>query len=206
MSKPLVVVVLIASLGAGAAALVRARAASPASASVVTVAAPTDERPANDEGSAEIRRLRAELQTKDRVIRELTAQGIVKDAEKAAVAAATEREPAVRACEVLDQRLAAAPSAPGAKAEMEQALRGALDPKVLGAARLESLQCSGALCKVAMTADSDADVEASVGAMAEQLPKMFAATVVYATEDGERSVYLARSADDLAVDLTVAKN
>lgn len=152
----------------------------------------------------EVRRLHAELSKKDAVIRALTNQGVAREVEHAtsaaaAVAAAT-RTPAARAAEALDARLAAAPANAAAKVELEQALRPALDPQVLGAARVDELRCAGSLCKLALSAETDAEVNPAVNALAQHFPKSFGATKVLPTNEGAREIFFGRSYEDLAAD------
>jgi hypothetical protein len=103
-----------------------------------------------------------------------------------------------RAVGALDARLAAATPDFAAKAELERAL--ALDPKTLGAASVRSLGCAGALCKVALAAATDREVEAAVSALAERFPKRFPSTTVYTTAEGARAISFARASEELDVD------
>ncbi len=154
----------------------------------------------------EVRQLRAELQTKDRLIRELVAQNVDKDAKNANLAAATvaaanrptDREAALaHARQVLDERLAA-PSA-GSVAELEHAMAATLEPGAQSTARIAARRCNGAMCRVTLTADSPAAMNATIEAMMDHLPKVFGGSAVYDEEDGTRAIYLARSSDDLAI-------
>jgi hypothetical protein len=190
---------LVLGLALGGAALwARARAVTPAAPPPVEAAAPSD--------SSELERLRAEHQTKNRVIRELTAQGVAKDATLAATVATTAAEKTAAmekarqsasdaAREVLDGRLEAGAAA----ADLDRALDG-LDASKLGPARIASRRCGGSLCRLELTADSPAAMNTSLEALVERLPKTFGATTVYDTPDGARAVYLARTSDDLAIE------
>lgn len=192
--------VLGVALG-GAALWARARSAPPAAppASAEATGQPAPE-------STEVERLRAELATKNRVIRELTAQGVAKDATLAATVATTAAEKAAAiekarrtaqeaAREVLDGRLESG----GAAADLERALDG-IDGSKLGAARIASRRCGGALCRLELTAESPDAMNTSIEALVERIPKTFGGTAVYDTEDGARAVYLARSSDDLTIE------
>jgi hypothetical protein len=173
-------------------------------------AGPSAEPAAPNRGGApdgeEVRRLRADLQTKDRIIRELVAQGAAKDADHAAMAASaaahrpTDREAALEhARQVLDERLAA-PGGAGSPLELDRALTTALDPSALGATRVTSRRCNGTMCRVTIAADSAATMNASLEATMERLPKVFAGTAVYDADEGTRALYVARTNEDLAID------
>lgn len=190
---------LVLGLALGGAALwARARATTPASTPSTETAVSPD--------SSELERLRAELQTKNRVIRELTAQGVAKDATLAATVATTAAEKTAAmekarqsatdaAREVLDGRLESG----GAAADLDRALDG-IDASKLGPARIASRRCGGSLCRLELTADSTAAMNTSLEALVERLPKTFGATTVYDTPDGARAVYLARTSDDLTIE------
>ena len=47
---------------------------------------------------------------------------------------------------------------------------------------------------------SDGAVDTKVRAVAEHLPKLFAAATVFPTKSGKRAMYLAKSGEDLRVD------
>lgn len=192
------IVALLVSVGLGAFALRGSRARADATAATASPAPP-----ASGE-SDEVQRLRADLQNKDRIIRELVAQGAAKDVSNAALAAAAARPPAKEealehARAVLDERLAA-PNVAGSAPELERALAAVLEPSVLGATRVTSRRCNGAMCRVTIAADSPAAMNASLEATMERLPKVFAGTAVYDAEDGTRALYVARSNDDLAIE------
>jgi hypothetical protein len=203
--KPVVPTLVIASFAAAAAAFAfgwgGARRAAPRAGA--EPGAEGEPAAAAAEGD-EVQRLRAELAKKDSVIRALTNQGIAREVEHAtsaaeAVAAAT-RTPAARAADALEARLAAAPANAAAKAELEQALRPALDPQVLGAARVDDLGCAGALCKLAVSATTEAEVNPAVNALAQHFPKSFGATKVLPTNEGAREIFFGRTYEDLAVE------
>jgi hypothetical protein len=147
----------------------------------------------------EVQRLRAELRTKDALIRALTVQGAAKEAERAAAVrsamADASRTPAARAVARLDSRLASAPPDMTAKATLERAL----GPQV-GTAHVDELRCAGALCKVALSAANDGDLDAAVSGLSDRLPKEFGATIVLPLEDGERAIFIGRTSADLTVD------
>ena len=154
----------------------------------------------------EVSRLRAEVKAKDGVIRALTNQAVASDAERAAAAAATaaalKRTSVSRAVDVLDARLAAAPADAAAKAEVEQALL--LESKALGAAHVDDLRCGGNLCKIALSAASEAELGRAVEAIAGHVPKSFQAMMAYPANEGERAIFVGRSSADLVVDKPVA--
>jgi hypothetical protein len=198
--KRTVALPLVFGLALGGAALwARSRTVAP----VATTAAETTAAP---DSSSEVERLRAELQAKNRVIRELTAQGVLKDATLAATVATTAAEKDAQmerarrsatdaAREVLDGRLEAGAAA----ADLDRALDG-IDTSKLGTARIASRRCGGSLCRLELTAESPAAMNTSIEALVERLPKTFGATTIYDTEDGTRAVYLARTSDDLATE------
>lgn len=147
----------------------------------------------------EVRRLRAEVATKDAVIRALAAQGVAKEAERAAAVrsamADAARTPEAQAVARLDARLAAAPPDMTAKATLERTL----GPNV-GTAHIDELRCAGALCKVALSAANDEDVNAAVSSLSDRLPKEFGATIVLPLDGGERAIFIGRTSADLNVD------
>jgi hypothetical protein len=155
-------------------------------------------------GDDELRRLRAEVQSKDRIIRALMAGGAAKDATNAPLAAATtqpnERAAAAsHARQVLDERLAATSASPFA-AELEGALTAAMSTTALGTARIAERRCGGALCRVTVAADSPLALNTSIEALIDHLPKVMGASAIYEAEDGSRDVYLARTSDALALE------
>ncbi|HVZ73466.1 MAG TPA: hypothetical protein VHJ20_13890 [Polyangia bacterium] len=164
--------------------------------------------PSNDATSSqndEVARLRAEVQRKDHIIRDLVANGAVKDETNAALAAeaiqqANDRaDPAGRARRLLDERIAATSSSPSA-AELSSALAAALSTISLAPARVTEQRCGGTLCRVTLAADSPAAMNASLGALVDHLPKAMGASAIYETEDGARDVYMARTSDALALE------
>jgi hypothetical protein len=196
-------VVAIAA-GLGVAAVRGGSAATPAEAATEEPGDGTVRGAAASHGeSDEVRRLRAQLRAKDDMIRTLTAgsaQGEARHAaELSAAAAEARRTPEDRAASILDARLAAAPAAPLAKAELERALRPALDPARLGQARVDDLRCAGALCKIALSAPDDAAIVDAVNGIAESPPKGYEATIVYTTGQGARSIYFGKLHADLAL-------
>jgi hypothetical protein len=154
-------------------------------------------------GDAELRRLRAEMQNKDRIIRELMASGAAQEATNAALAANAARlandraDPASHARQVLDERIAAT-SASASAAELEGALTATLSNDVLGTARVLERRCGGALCRVTLAADTPTALNGSIEALVDHLPKVMGASAIYEAEDGTRDVYLARTSDALA--------
>lgn len=202
LAGSLAVVAVVAVFGLAAAG--RGSAATPAEAETEGpgAGAVRGDGPSHGE-SDEVRRLRAQLRAKDDVIRTLTAGSAEGEARHAAELSAAvseaRRTPEERAASILDQRLAAAPAAPLAKAELERALRPALDPARLGQARVDDLRCAGPLCKIALSAPDDAAIVEAVNGIAESPPKGFEATIVYTTGEGARSIYLGRQHADLAL-------
>lgn len=150
----------------------------------------------------EIRRLRAELQTKERLLRALATQAAAREGEHAAALSAAvhtaTRSPMARATAALDARLEGAPANGSAKAELERALR--LEPKGLGPVHVDDLRCAGRLCKIALSGPSDVELRPVVNSIAERIPKGFAATQFFPTGEGAQAIYLGRSGDDLAVE------
>lgn len=200
MRKALLVVAVVVASAAAALGLVkRGRAPGEAHAAAAEAQEPLAAATTHDD---EIHRLRDQLRAKDRVINELASQALPRAAPSADPAPPPPSPAApdltARACETLDERLAAAPPNPALAAELRRTL-GDTEPAASAKADLASLACAGALCKVAVTAETDGAVEAYVAAMTARLPASFAATVVYATRDGERSVYVARARAELEV-------
>jgi hypothetical protein len=152
----------------------------------------------------EVRRLRAELKAKDGVIRAITKQAIASDADRAAAAEATiaalKRSQFSRAIETLDARIAAAPADAAGKAELEQAMRPAFESAGFGDTRVVDVRCGGELCKVAVSANSGAELIPALEAMSHHVPKSFPAVITLPGEDeGERAVFLGRTSAAIAL-------
>jgi hypothetical protein len=151
----------------------------------------------------EVRRLRAEVKAKDNLIKLISAQSRVAGEESDSAATPSpspDLDHMVRVCGVLDERIMTAPVDTPGSDEMKRALQEIIDSGVLGQTVVTSLSCSGTMCKIALTGESDAAVNSSTKAMVAHAPKLFAATMAYTTKPGERAIYLAKSRDDLAVD------
>ncbi len=203
MRKAIVPALVLASLAA--AALFAFARSGPRAAALRAERSPDTEREvsATAADQDEVRRLRAEIKAKDGVIRALTNQAMASDADRATAAAATmaalKRTSVSRAVEALDGRLAAAPADAAGKAELEQALHPALESKALGNARVDDVRCAGNLCKITLSAPTEAEVGPAVGAVAGHVPKTFSAVIAYPENEGERAIFVGRSSDALTV-------
>jgi hypothetical protein len=154
--------------------------------------------------SAELERLRAELRQKDQLLRKFAAASAVA-AERVPNAAASpsvpDLDPAAKTQDLLDERLLLVSKDPAKAAEMERALRSAVDVSLPGEATLSSLYCGSALCRVIIKAGTESVVNQSLAAMSAHLPKLFGASLAFRLGAGERALYVAPSHQDLAVNL-----
>src|SRR4051812_45521330 len=93
----------------------------------------------------EVRRLRAEVKTKDNIIRAFATHALTSEADHeanvAATVAAAKRSQTDRAIEALDARIAAALPDVAAKTELEQALRPAFESAGFVGARVAEVRC-----------------------------------------------------------------
>ncbi len=152
----------------------------------------------------EVRRLQAEVNVKNDLIRVMAARPPIPEQQADPEPVATHAphlDRVAQVCDALDERIVMASSDTADARAMKHALQVVVDSGALGAAQVTSLMCSGTLCKVALAGQSDADVGAAAAAMAERAPKMFAASMAYPAKPGELAMYLAKSQQDLAVDL-----
>ncbi len=158
----------------------------------------TDEASSGD--SKELQRLRAELRRKDAMLGALAAAPRAAEAPPAQVSAtppAPDLDPAAHTAEMLDERMFTAPQDPAKAGEMERALRDIVIPGALDQAKASMVHCGSTLCKVSISAETDAAANRSMIAMSSRLPKLFGASVVLQLGKGESAMYLAKSSRDL---------
>jgi hypothetical protein len=150
----------------------------------------------------EIGRLRTELWNKDEQIRALTARSVAVEPIVSPVQIEQEParlSPALHACDILDERMVTAPADSRSVREMERELQAIVNGG-LGAAKVDSLQCGGSMCKVTLTAESDSELNRSVEKLVERTPKnMFSGSAAYAHAPGATALYFARNVEDLTV-------
>lgn len=156
----------------------------------------------------EVRRLRAEVKTKDDIIRALATQAFTSQADQEATAAATaaalKRSQTDRAIETLDARIAAAIPDVAAKTELEQALRPAFESAGFAGARVADVRCAGDLCKVAVSTKGVDELRLALEEVASHLPKTFPSMITLPGEGaGDRALYFGRSPS--AVDVRSAQ-
>jgi hypothetical protein len=107
-------------------------------------------------------------------------------------------DPSVEARETLDLRMAnAAPDAVNT-ARMNHTIEEVLASGVLGATTAETL-CGATLCRIDLTNADSAQLNGSINALSEKLPKLFVRSLVIPTGKGERAVYLATDPEALAL-------
>jgi hypothetical protein len=214
MKKRNLVVTLLAALSGivlGALVVSGAKSRGPDRAKVGQSRAANEEDEPEDRTAAagtreELRRLRATLKQKDAQILELAMRSAAVAAERVEPAdehpspeAPAAVDPAVQACDTLDERLFAAPADSRRSEELRQALSGILQGDGVGQAKVSTTHCSGRMCKVSLTGETAEAATGSAGAIMGKLPKLFAASIVYQPKPTERAIYVARSSDDLAI-------
>jgi hypothetical protein len=146
----------------------------------------------------EVRRLRAEVKTKDNIIRAFATHALTSEADheakEAATVAAVKRSQTDRALEALDARIAAALPDVAAKTELEQALRPAFESAGFVGARVAEVRCAGDLCKVAVSTNGVDELRTALEEVASHLPKTFPAMITLPGQgDGDRALYFGRS-------------
>jgi hypothetical protein len=104
-----------------------------------------------------------------------------------------------RTVDVLDERLHLAPANGRKAAEMEQAVREAVNAATLGDAKISSLYCTAALCKLTMSASTQDAMNQSLRSLNGKLSKTISNTLVLDLSNGESAVYLAQSIEALDV-------
>ncbi|MEY2930197.1 MAG: hypothetical protein RL033_946 [Pseudomonadota bacterium] len=153
-------------------------------------------------GTEEVQRLRAELRQKDALLRTLAKrQNAAPEAagEPAAAPEEQQLDPVARTIDVLDERLHLAPADARKAAEMEHAVREAVDAATLNDAKVSSLYCTGALCKLTMAAPTQESMAQSLQSLSGKLSKTITNTLVLDLSNGESAVYLAQSSEALDV-------
>lgn len=156
-------------------------------------------------GVEEVQRLRAELRQKDALLQALAKRQAAPLETRGAEAAAAPEEqpldPVARTIDVLDERLFLAPADARKAAEMEQAVREAIDSATLGDAKVSSLHCTSAMCKLTMTAATPEAMNQSMQSVSGKLSKTITNTLVLDLSNGESALYLAQSSEALDVPL-----
>ena len=160
--------------------------------------------PADDSLRDEIEALRAQLRGKDELLKTVVLKAAAAEQQRAEAPAAArppppQASPALRACDLLDERMFAAPADPGEVKELERQLHTMVEGGAVGAAKVSALQCGGKMCKVTFSSANQADLNSAVEKVAERTPKGFAGTAAYAYEPGALALYIARDADDLTI-------
>ncbi|MEY4545554.1 MAG: hypothetical protein RL685_1749 [Pseudomonadota bacterium] len=160
---------------------------------------------ASGSGSAganeEVLRLRAELRQKDALLRALAKRQAAQEAASEPAAAPEEQalDPVARTVDVLDERLHLAPADPRKAAEMEHAVREAVDAATLNDAKISSFYCTGALCKLTLAAPTQEAMAQSLQSLSGKLSKTITNTLVLDLSNGESAMYLAQSSEALDV-------
>lgn len=153
-----------------------------------------------------VSRLQAELRLKDWIIRDLSnrpSPPLPAEASGGPSVQAPTEPPDEMAMTrtVLDERMLSGPDVPERAARLRSAIEAVMDADTLGDAKVASLECGANICKMVLTAESKAAIVATASRVAERTPKTFASTAFYPIGQGERAVYFATGAEDLAVDL-----
>ena len=104
---------------------------------------------------------------------------------------------ASRRKELLDARLTATPASPELMGELQQALDALRAANVAEAVSL-GFSCGGAMCRVDLKG-SNGNLDQTVEALLDRLPKRFVASNVLATSAEQRALYLATDQNSLRV-------
>jgi hypothetical protein len=99
----------------------------------------------------------------------------------------------------LDQRLGAAAKEPAEAARLQAELEAIVTPRLLDGAAA-ALVCGSTMCRIDISDADDARAQRATNALAERLPKAFAAAAVYPKSTGERALYAAKDRADLVLD------
>jgi hypothetical protein len=153
--------------------------------------------------SDEVVRLRAELQQKNALLLALASAQKKEEAKSpsqgGAMPTVDEKETVSRAVDILDERMFTAPRDQAKAAEMERALRELADTAQLSEAKVSSLYCGSTLCKITVSAQTNAALNRSITALGEHLPKTFGASAAYELSNGQSALYVAKANQDLDV-------
>ena len=154
--------------------------------------------------ASELVRLHAEVRNKDALIGVLAAAAQTRTPDASAEAQVAETPPAAsdqeaQAVDALDERLYMAHTDPRRAAELEQALRGALNSVELTDVKIASLHCAPTLCKLALAAESQASINKAVEDTLKEVSKLFQSTVGLPLGSGQFSLYLGRTSQDTAL-------
>lgn len=192
---------LLAAAAVCALAFANSQGAKPSTGEAAAASSEAPDPSASDQ--IEVARLRAELRQKDAIIRAMAAsreQAVEAPAVREPPAPTTDAEdPTATACDTLDERLMTAPSDGRRTAEMERAVDTMLDAKALGHSKVSSRYCGGTMCKLVLVGESAEALSASIVAVNERKPKLFAGSIVHSTGPNQSAFYLATNQDDLNV-------